>query len=98
MLSFVSLHLLSLVTGIAAWVFGYWAVASKTSRKTHVFSVASLSLCSIALVAQLIEIGRLVEKNDLSAVVDTINAVNIAAVVLVVVTLILNVVAVLRHR
>ena len=98
MLSFVSLHLLSLVTGIAAWVFGSWAVVSKTSRKTHVFSVASLSLCSIALVSQLIEIGRLVEKNDLSAVMDTIRAVNIAAVVLVVVTLVLNVVALVRHK
>ena len=98
MLSFISLHLFSLATGIAAWVLGAWAVASKTGRKSHVFSVASLSLCSIALVSQLIEIGRLVEKNDLSAVMDTINAVNIAAVALVVVTLILNVVAVLRHR
>ena len=98
MLSFISLHLVSLGTGIIAWVCGCWAVASKTSRKKHRFSVASLSMCSIALLAQLIELGRLVLKNDLSAVMDTINAVNFAAIVLVVVTVILNVVAVLRHR
>ena len=98
MLSFISLHLLSLATGIAAWVFGSWAVASKTGRKAYVFSVTSLSLCSIAVVSQLIEIGRLVEKNDLSAVMDTIRAVNIAAVVLVVVTLVLNAVAFIRKR
>lgn len=98
MLSFLSLHLLSLTTGIAAWVFGCWAIASKKSRKTYGFSVASLSLCSIALVSQLIEIGRLVEKNDLSAVMDTIRAVNIAAIVLVAVTLVLNVAGVLKHK
>ena len=98
MLSFFSLHLLSLTTGIAAWVFGCWAIASKKNRNTHIFSVASLSLCSIALVSQLIEIGRLVEKNDLSAVMDTIRAVNIAAVVLTVITVVLNVMAFIRNK
>jgi len=98
MLSFFSLHLLSLTTGIAAWVFGCWAIASKKNRNTHIFSVASLSLCSIALLSQLIELGRLVLKNDLSAVMDTINAVNLAAAVLVVVTLVLNGVAFIRKR
>ena len=98
MLSFLSLHLLSLMAGIAAWLFGCWAIASKKNRNTHIFSVASLSLCSIALLSQLIELGRLVLKNDLSAVMDTINAVNLAAIGLVVVSLVLNVIAVLKHR
>lgn len=98
MLNYVSLHLLSLSTGIVAWVLGAWAVASKKQRKACGLSVASLSLCVIALLAQLIELGRLVLKDDLSAVIDTINAVNFAAIVLVVVTLVLNIVAVLRHR
>ena len=98
MLSYLSLHLLSLTTGIAAWVFGCWAIASKKNRNTHIFSVASLSLCCIALVSQLIEIGRLVEKNDLSAVMDTIRAVNIAAVVLTVITVVLNVMAFIRNK
>lgn len=98
MLSFLSLHLLSLMAGIAAWLFGCWAIASKKNRNTHIFSVASLSLCSIALVSQLIEIGRLVEKNDLSAVMDTIRAVNISAVVLTVITVVLNVMAFIRNK
>ena len=98
MLSYINLHLLSLGSGILAWVFGCWAIASKTARKSHVFSVASLSLCSIALLAQLIELGRLVLKNDLSAVMDTINAVNFAAIVLIVVTIALNGVAVIRSK
>ena len=98
MLSFLNLHLLSLTAGIAAWLFGCWAIASKKNRNTRIFSVASLSLCSIALVSQLIEIGRLVEKNDLSAVMDTIRAVNIAAVVLTVITVVLNVMAFIRNK
>ena len=98
MLSFVSLHLLSLSAGILAWVLGAWAVTSKKQRKAYGLSVASLSLCVIALLAQLMELGRLVLKEDLSAVMDTINAVNFAAIVLVVVTLVLNVAAVLRGR
>lgn len=53
-------------------------------------------MCSIALVLQVLEIGRLVDINDLSAVMDTIRAVGIAAVTLVVVTVVLNVIAVCR--
>ena len=98
MLSYISFHSLSLMTGITAWVLGTCAVVGKKERKMHGFSVGSLSMCSIALVLQLIEIGRLVEKNDLSAVMDTIRAVNIAAMVLVVVTMLLNVVALVKCR
>lgn len=86
------LNLLSLATGIVAWVLGCWAIASKTSRKKHGLSVASFSMCSITLVSQVLEIGRLVDINDLSAVMDTIRAVGIATVALVVVTVVLNVI------
>ncbi len=96
MLSYLSLHSLSLMTGLTAWVFGTCAVTEKKETKIHGFSVGSLCMCSIALVLQLIEIGRLVEKNDLSAIMDTIGAVIIAAMVLVVVTMLLNVVALLK--
>lgn len=92
------LNLLSLVTGIIAWVLGCWAIASKSNRKAHGLSVTSLSMCSIALVSQLMEIGRLVEINDLSAIMDTIRAVGIAAVVLVLGTIALNVIALCMRR
>ena len=92
------LNLLSLATGIVAWVLGCWAIASKSSRKSHGLSVASFSMCSIALVSQLLEIDRLVDINDLSAVMDTIRAVGIAAVTLVVVNVVLNVIAVCRCK
>lgn len=91
-------HIISIITGVAAWVFGCLAVMSKMNRKTLGLSVASFSSCVLALVSQLLEIGRRVAISDFAAIEDTINAVIIAAVVLVVVTMVLNAIAFMKNR
>lgn len=89
-------HIISLIAGIIAWIFGCWALTSKGRRKAHSLSVFSFSACAISLVSQLLEIGRRVFISDFAAIEDTIRAVIIAAVVLVVITVALNAVAIMK--
>ena len=91
-------NFISIIVGIAAWVLGCWAAASKASRTSYGLSVASFVSCVVALISQLLEIGRRVAISDFAAVEDTIRAVIIAAIVLTVVTVVLNVVAFVRNK
>ena len=91
-------NFISIIAGIAAWVFGCLAVASKTSRTVYGLSVASFSSCVIALLSQFLEIGRRAALYDYTAIEDTIRGVIIAAVVLTVVTVVLNMVAFVRKK
>lgn len=91
-------NMISLIAGITAWIFGFWALTSKDGRRVYSLSVFSFSTCVIALISQMYEIGRRVFLNDYAAIEDTIRAVIMAAVVLVVVTIALNVVACFKGR
>lgn len=88
----------SFVLGIIAWCFAFGAIRSKKNHVSYGCSVASFSLCSISLFFQFVEIGKLVEIRDFAAIEDTIGAVTFAAGVLVGVTIILNVIAIIRKQ
>ena len=64
----------------------------------HVFSVGSFSLCAVSLVLQILEIENRFVQRDFAAIEDTIGAVIFAAVALVAVTMVLNVIAVIQKR
>lgn len=91
-------NFISIIVGVAAWVFGCLAVASKTSRAAHGLSVASFTACVGALISQFLEIGRRAALYDYTAIEDTIRGVIIAAVVLTVITVVLNVLAFVRRK
>ena len=91
-------NFISIIAGIAAWVLGCLPVASKASRASYGLSVASFIACVLALLSQFLEIGRRVALYDYTAIEDTIRGVIIAAVVLTVVTVVLNVVAFVRKK
>lgn len=80
----------SIVVGLAAWLVPVIGV-NVNKGKSHDFSVASFSCCAMALVLQLVEIRHRVMIGDLSAVMDTISAILMAAVVLVVITMFINI-------
>ena len=87
------LHILSLICGLAAWCLPFFAACRYLAGSKPVISAYgqySWFFCSAALLSQLAELRRLVEKGDFSAVDDTIGAVLIAATVLVLVNLVLN--------
>ena len=84
-------NLLSILLGLLAW--GLPMVYLSRRKQKGLCCIASLSACILSLYFQIRELTRLVNKPDLSAVLDTINAVYFCATVLVILTLILNLVA-----
>lgn len=87
------LNLGSLILGLAAWVIPIAAISMRKKRPLNLFSIYSFSFCAAALLFQLLQVQHLVRIGDLSAIMDTIRATCIAAVVLVVVTGALNLIA-----
>lgn len=80
----------SLALGLAAWGT---AAAIRAKRRGQLLSVGSFACCCAALVLQFLEIRIRVDHGDLSAVMDTIGATLTGAVVLTVVTVLLNLAA-----
>jgi len=89
-------HIASLVLGIGAWAFGVLAIKAPGISKAYKRSGLSFSLCAVSVLLQLMEISRRVSIGDLSAVMDTIGAIVLAASLLIGVTVILNAVAVIK--
>ena len=92
------LNIGSLVFGICAWVFAGLAISAPKASASHRNTSVSFSLCAVSLVFQLFEIKRRVYLGDYAAVEDTIRGILIAAVVLVLVTVILNLLAVAKSK
>ena len=90
------MYVSSLTLGVLAWGFGVAAIKSKQSP--YRYSVISFSLCAVSLFFQFVQFGNLFEIRDFAAIEDTIGAVIFAAGVLVVVTIILNVIAIIRNQ
>lgn len=92
-------HMLgSLLLGLAAWVLPFAAV--KVKERFFFCSSASLGCCILSLLLQLLEVKNRVNLEDWSALMDTMHAVVLAAVVMIVVMLVCNLFALLRaaHR
>jgi len=95
-------HLGSIILGLTAWLFGYWAIRrtiiKRDIKASYICSMISLGMCIISLLCQLLEVANRVRIEDLSAIYDTINAVIFAAEVLIGVNLGLNIIALVRAR
>ena len=90
------LNIVSLIFGIGAWVVAAIAIAKPTY--SHKNTIVSFALCTFSLISELFEISRRVNIGDYAAIEDTIRAVIIAAIVLVAVTIVLNIVALVKSR
>ncbi len=88
-------NILSLSFGILAWIFGGSAALRGRFGGCSYFS---LGCCGAALLLQFDEISRRVDLHDWSALLDTIHALTFAAAFLVVITLVLNGIAILRSK
>ena len=88
----------SLILGTCAWLFGGLAIATPKALSSHRNTLVSFGLCTVSLVFQLLEVNRRVISGDYAAIDDTIRAVVIASVALVVITIILNVVALVKAK
>ena len=83
----------SLLLGLAAWLFA--VISIHHSQK---FQTGSFICCATSLCLQFLELRRLCEIGDISAVLDTIGGVTFAAIVLTTVTVLINLYAQFRRR
>lgn len=89
----------SLVLGVVSWLIPILAVCRcYKGRKQKSFSIYSFTSCAVALVFQLFEIRHRVNIEDFSAIMDTVGAVCVVAVILVTVTVALNTAAYLCNK
>ena len=92
------LNITSLILGVCAWVFAGFAISTPKAMTSHRNTLTSFSLCAVSLVLQFVELNRRVILGDYAAVGDTIRAVAIASIVLVSVTVILNLIALIKAK
>jgi len=86
----------SLCLGLLAWIIPLLAI-----RKTYRFAlccIGSLSFCVITLLLQLLEVKRRVLLSDWSALLDTMDAVVLAAVILICGVIVTNLIALFGFR
>ena len=86
------LNVSSLLLGLTAWGFGIAAL-----RRGKI-SLTSFALCLTALVFQFAELTHRAQIGDVIAILDTVQAVTMAAAVLSTITLLLNTLAFLRGK
>ena len=91
-------HLGSILLGIGAWVYGILAITAKKTTRSQANTVFSFSFCALSLGLQFLELHRRVLLRDFAAIEDTTRALLLAAVGLIIVTIVLNFVAMLKHR
>lgn len=92
------LNITSLILGLIAWVIPF-PLLCRRQRAAPAATLASGTACAAALLLQLGEIAHRVAIHDYPAIIDTIGAVVLAAVILVTVTAALNLALLLiRHK
>lgn len=99
MVSFLTFGSLGL--GLIAWILAIInLIRYKNNRRQHwaTFSILSLAACAVALYFPLVYSSHLVNIGDLSALMDTIATITSAAAILLIVTLILNGLALILYR
>jgi len=84
------LNIGSIVLGLVAWILPVISLM-RTTKHWAAFSIMSLSACAISLILQLYYNYHLVQIEDWAALMDTTGAVVVAATVLLIFTLLLNV-------
>jgi cytochrome c oxidase subunit 4 len=94
------LNLGSLLLGIKAWLLPVINLAkhNKSEHKNwHILAIISIFACAVSLYFQIIYHNYLVNKEDWSALMDTSDPVLLVSSMLIVVTLILNVITIIRY-
>ena len=89
----------SLVLGLAAWLLPALGMAGRrpTPVKTAALAAGSFCACALSLLLVLLELKGMTARQDWSALMDTLPAYCLAASVLLIVALALNLLSVLRH-
>ena len=84
----------SLILGLAAWGLPFLAIGKKD--RFSICCLGSFGCCILSLMLQLFEVKNRVNLEDWSALMDTVHAVVLAAVGMVVVMVVCNLIALLH--
>ena len=84
----------SLILGLAAWGLPFLAIGKKD--RFSICCLGSFGCCILSLLLQLFEVKNRVNLEDWSALMDTVHAVVLAAVGMVVVMVVCNLIALLH--
>lgn len=87
MVSFLMLG--SLILGLVSWILPVLSI-TKYNKNRAIYSIISMSLCSIALVFQILYSNHIVQIGDIAALMDTSGTSAVLSIILLVITLILN--------
>lgn len=90
------LNLGSLILGLVAWILPVTNLVqrNKNHKKLLLYATVSMSACGLALFFQIVYLNYLVRLGDWTALIDTSGAVVWLSFTLVIVTLLLNIIAV----
>lgn len=81
----------SIILGTVAWLIPLFAISQfQKGYEPKNYIIYSFTACCIALVFQLFEIRRYVIMQDISGIMDTVGAVSVVSIILVVITFLLN--------
>lgn len=94
----IILNLGSLLLGIGAWLWAIAAITAATAAASHRFATFSFGFCVFSLLLQLAEVKNRAAIGDYAAIEDTIGAVVFAAAVLSLITIALNLAALIKTR
>lgn len=83
------MQLFSLFFGLLAWVLAGLGIAGKLPSR-GLAAGASLTACSLAVLAQFFEVRRRLGVNDIAGLLDTIDVTIFGVAVLLLVTILLN--------
>ena len=88
----------SFLLGLAAWILAGIAITRKKKQLASYYSLGSFGMCILSLLLQIFEVVNRVNQNDYAAIADTIHAVRFAACILVGITLVLNLVVLVKGK
>ncbi len=88
----------SIVAGLIAWGIPVWKMTLSQKTQIATASVISLSFAIIAIVFQIINMAHDIHVNDVAAVIDTIDGVVIVAYIFSAITILLNIIMIVRPK
>lgn len=87
----------SLILGLVSWILPVLNII-KHNKNWAIYSIISMSSCAIALVFQILYSNHMVNIEDIIALMDTSNTSALLSVILLVITVILNIISLIKYH
>lgn len=89
---------ISIIAGLVAWGIPIWKMTISKKTQVAVSSVISFGCAFIAIVFQIIDMAHNIHRNDVVAIIDTIDGVVIVACIFITFTIMLNLIMLISSK